>query len=234
MSLCRVTILNVVVVNPHHESAQSILTLFRGRSKAEEAIAHLETMKTNVEASDAGANSESVVLSIVVQSLLNIGSRSFSHLLNAIERYLPLLRHLVNHGQPEAKSDILTAVASFWRENSQMIVIVFDKLMQYQIVDPTDVVGWVFERGVDETQWKAEDVELNSKWCVGELQWHAIKGALDKANGRVNMSRKKVTALRKEDDDARAQAIAKEGAEMAVDGETQQSESFSSSPFWIW
>jgi len=57
-----------------------------------------------------------------MQSLLHIGSRSFSHLLNAIERYLPLLRNIASTGassgsaSPEAKADILTAAASFWRQ----------------------------------------------------------------------------------------------------------------------
>lgn len=174
----------------------------------EEVISHLDTLKTTIEASDA----ESLVVSIAIQSLLHIGSRSFSHLLNAIERYLPLLRHLVSHGPVGAKSEILTSVTSFWKENAQMVVIVFDKLMQYQIVDPTDVVSWTFERGTESHD------ELSSAWCIGGLQWDLLKGALDKANGRVNIARKKVVALRKEDDDTRAQAIAKEGTAMEVDG----------------
>ncbi|KAF9020629.1 hypothetical protein BDZ89DRAFT_1138556 [Hymenopellis radicata] len=198
-------------INPHHDSAQSILNLFRGRAKAEEVIAHLDTLKTSVEAADAGANSDNVVLSIAIQSLLHIGARSFSHLLNAIERYLPLLRHIVSHGSSDTKSEIQTSVASFWKENSQMVVIVFDKLMQYQIVDPTDVINWTFERGTESHD------ELSSVRCIGGLQWDLVKGALDKANGRVNIARKKVAALRKEDDDTRAQAIAKEGTAMDVD-----------------
>ncbi len=187
------------------------MNLFRGRAKAEEVIAHLDTLKASVEAADADVNSEHVVLSIAIQSLLHIGARSFSHLLNAIERYLPLLRHVVSHGTSDTKSEIQTSVASFWKENSQMVVIVFDKLMQYQIVDPTDVINWTFERGTESHD------ELSSVRCIGGLQWDLVKGALDKANGRVNIARKKVAALRKEDDDTRAQAIAKEGTAMEVD-----------------
>jgi nuclear cap-binding protein subunit 1 len=47
-------------------------------------------------------------------------------------------------GTPEANADILTAAASFWKYNRQTVAIVFDKLMQYHIVDPNDVVGWTF------------------------------------------------------------------------------------------
>ena len=79
-----------------------------------------------------------------------------------------------------------------------MVGIVFDKLMQYQIVDPTDVVSWAFahrEEGLD---------------------WDVLKGDIDKANGRVVVARKKVAALRKEEDETRARAKASGGADVAV------------------
>jgi nuclear cap-binding protein subunit 1 len=164
-------------------------------------------------------NVDSVVRSIVVQSLLHIGSRSFSHLLNAIERYLPLLRSIA--GSPssgsasstntaEAKADILAATAAFWKYNPHMVGIVFDKLMQYQIVDPTDVIGWAFTRGSNEGK-------TGSRMSLAALEWDLLKGALDKANGRVTISRKKAAALRKEDDEKKARAKASGGADMEVD-----------------
>lgn len=174
--------------HPNYENAQAVLNLFRGRAKAEEVIAHLDTL--NPAAS----------LDIAIQSLLHIGARSFSHLLNAIERYLPLLRHLAT---PENKAEILSIIASFWKSNGQMVGIVFDKMMQYQIVDPSDVIGWTFANGEE---------------GIAPLDWDLLRGAVDKANGRVTIARKKVGVLRKEDDDARAKARAAEGTAMEVDG----------------
>ncbi|PBK65728.1 hypothetical protein ARMSODRAFT_940305 [Armillaria solidipes] len=209
-------------INPHHDNAQSVLNLFRGRANAEDVISHLDALRSAVEASEDGhVNTDSIVRSIAIQSLLHIGSRSFSHLLNAIERYLPLLRHIVNSGATgnvEAKTDVMNAVARFWKYNSQMVVIVFDKLMQYQIVDPTDVVAWTFEHG------RTEDDVLGSPLALGVLQWDLLKGALDKGNGRVSIARKKLTVLRKEDDDTRARAIAEDGASMEVDAEAKKNE----------
>ena len=153
------------VVNPHHDSTQSLLNLLRGRSKPEDVLSHLETLKntmpdtvTTRDGAEVPINISSVIRSITMQSLLHIGARSFSHLLNAIERYLPVLRVLASGtisssstamtgpgaGDADAKADILAAVAEFWRRNVQMVFIVFDKLMQYQIVDPSDVVAWAF------------------------------------------------------------------------------------------
>lgn len=178
-----------------------------------------------MDSSDGAINVDATVRSIAVQSLLSIGSRSFSHLLNAIERYLPLLRSLAGGGttstgvggNSEAKGDILTAAAAFWKRNRQMVNIVFDKLMQYQIVDPTDVVAWTFTN-------VAGDGHLSGMGplSLSAFEWDLLKGALDKANGRVMIARRKVAALRKEEDDTRAKAKARGGVDvssMEVDGD---------------
>lgn len=190
-------------------------------------ISHLDGLKTTLETSDEGSiNVDAVVRSIAIQALLHIGSRSFSHLLNAIERYLPLLRSIASsgistaggNGNPEAKAGILTAAAAFWKNNRQMVGIVFDKLMQYQIVDPTDVVGWTFINGAG----LGQPSELTGPLSLNAFEWDLMRGALDKANGRVMIARRKVTALRKEDDDTRARAKASANdTSMEVDADTR-------------
>ena len=75
-------------------------------------------------------NVDSIIRSITIQSLLNIGSRSFSHFLNAIKRDPPVLRDLYNAGA-DAKMGIFVAIADFWGKNTQMIRIIFDKHKQY-------------------------------------------------------------------------------------------------------
>ncbi|KAF7969405.1 hypothetical protein HWV62_27397 [Athelia sp. TMB] len=211
--------------SPHHDAAQSILNLLRGRAKPEEVVAHVDSLRTSLESSDPELNIDTVVRSIAVQSLLNIGSRSFSHLLNAIERYLPLLRALAGTTpDAQAKADILTAAAAFWKRNRQMVNIVFDKLMQYQIVDPTDVVAWTFAHVAGGGPASLSDTGPLS---LSAFEWDLLKGALDKANGRVMIARRKVAALRKEEDDAHAKAKAKGGVDvssMEVDGDTKADE----------
>jgi nuclear cap-binding protein subunit 1 len=211
------------LANHYHDAAQSVLNLIRGRSKAEDVIAHLESLKNSLESTDSDINIDSTIRSIAVQSLLHIGSRSFSHFLNAIERYLPLLRSVASaslttagSSSLEARMDILTAVATFWKRSRHMIVIVFDKLMQYQIVDPTDVVAWAFTCGGKNSTAVHPSIDA--------LLWDIIKGALDKANGRVLIARRKVAALRKEEDEKAALALASNGTSMEVDAETKPGE----------
>ena len=91
-----------------------------------------------------------------------------------------------------------------------MISIVFDKLMQYQIVDPSDIIIWSFKTHGDNT----------TNPCIGVHGWDLLKAALDKAIGRVAIARQKVQTLRKEEEDAKAKAMAVENAEeMDVDAE---------------
>lgn len=201
-------------------------------------MALLESIKNSLaETVEGHVNVDSVIRAIAIQSLLHIGSRSFSHFLNAVERYLPLLRNLAagsisnssSGGSPsiEARMDILSASYSFWKRNRQMVNIVFDKMMQYQIVDPTDVVAWTFATGLGNGAGSLK---------VDFTQWDLLRAALDKANGRVMIARKRVVALRKEEDDNRARANAGAtsaetmttagdvGGAMDVDAETKPGE----------
>lgn len=204
----------------------SVLNLLRGRAKADDVIAHLETLKIELDGMNESENVDTVIRSIVVQSLLSIGSRSFSHLLNAIERYLPLLRSVAGaqttvsargSGNAEAKADILAAAAAIWKQNRQMVVIVFDKLMQYQIVDPADVVTWTFTNVGS----KGSD---SGPLSLGAFEWDLLSAALDKANGRVVIARKKVSALTKEQDDTIARQKATDGTSMDVDDGIKEAE----------
>ncbi|KAF8264305.1 MIF4G like-domain-containing protein [Lactarius quietus] len=191
---------------PHYDAAQGVLNQLRSRTKPEDVLVHLDTLKNNLsETVDVSEDPDTVVRAIAIQSLLHIGARSFSHFLNAVERYLIVLRAL--SGSPEAKIHVLELVSTFWQRSRQMVGIVFDKLMQYQIVEPADVVAWVFAHN------------------AGGFNWDLLRSAVDKANGRVVVARRRVATLRKEDDDAHARAKANanggtEAAAMEVDAET--------------
>ncbi|KAG9317086.1 armadillo-type protein [Chiua virens] len=206
--------------NPYYDATEPLLSLLRGRSRADEVISHLDTLRTTLESTPSAphpfSSIDALVCSIAVQSLLSVGSRSFSHLLNAIERYLPFLRGLCIPGLAPGGGDLTEAKTG----HSQRVGIVFDKLMQYQIVDPTDVIAWTFGNSARNN---GED-GTRGPMFVGAFEWDLIKGAMDKANGRVMVARRKVAALRKEQDDSIARVKASGGADaasMEADGEVK-------------
>jgi nuclear cap-binding protein subunit 1 len=153
--------------------------------------------------SETGAMS--ILRFIIVESLLEIGARSFSHFLNAIERYIKVMRRI--SVDPQAKAEILEATGRFWKKNSQMLIITSDKLMQYQFVDPSDLVRWAFRR---------------NSGSLDTLSWELVRNAIDKANGRVVAAQKKMMQLRKEQDEALAAQTAQVDANMEYDGNVKQ------------
>ena len=106
--------------------------------------------------------------------------------------------------------NILVATADFWRKNTQMIRIVFDKLMQYQIADPSVVIAWTFT-------YRGSDNET-SKIAIDRFKREVIEGALVKANNCVLISRRKVNALQKEQDDSKAKEMTIGNMEVDADG----------------
>jgi nuclear cap-binding protein subunit 1 len=190
--------------HPHFEVAQDLLAMIKGRSKSDEVAAHCTQLPRSVP-----------LQHIVMQSLLHVGARSFSHFLNAVERYLPLLRGDAGSGsglggekdKSKARA-ILCAAGEYWAQNGQMVGIVFDKLMQYQIIEPSDVIEYAFAAGDGEG--------------LSADRWVLVEAALNKANGRVVGAKRRVAALNKEEEDRRARAIANAGGMgMDVDGDAQ-------------
>ena len=135
---------------------------------------------------------------MATETLLHLGSRSFSHFLNATERYLDLLRSITP--DPESRQAILEAVANYWQRSSQLRLVTLDKYLQYGVLEGLDVVEWVFSA---ETQ-PGEEAD---GWTDGH-QWEILRMVLDKHVGRVNAVKRRVKAVEKEDENARARKAA--------------------------
>ncbi|KAG8732772.1 hypothetical protein FRC11_011079 [Ceratobasidium sp. 423] len=196
--------------HPHYQEAADLLAMIKIRAKADEVAAHCIKLPRSVP-----------VQHMVMQSLLHVGSRSFSHFLNAVERYLPLLRgeagsgSVIGEKEKEKARFILCAAGEYWERNQQMIGIVFDKLMQYQIIEPSDVIEYAFESGTTE----GEVPGLSSE------RWVLVEAALNKANGRIVGAKRKVVTLNKDEEERRARAIANAGGiGMDADGDVQPAE----------
>ncbi|KIM25191.1 hypothetical protein M408DRAFT_331298 [Serendipita vermifera MAFF 305830] len=194
--------------NSYYTAAETLQKKMKEKtapSLAETSV-YVDTIRTDLISSGlSDSHAASRTRSITMQCLLVLGSRSFSHFLNAIERYISILHTLSN--TTDAKFEMLEIVSTFWRRNRQMILIVFDKLMQYQVVDPSDVVSWAFEGG-----------GLGEKGDgLSTFQWELMRIALDKSNGRVSIAQRRVINQRKIDEEAMARAKAKEAGNEGMD-----------------
>ncbi|PKI84157.1 Nuclear cap-binding protein subunit 1 [Malassezia vespertilionis] len=144
--------------HPYHTRAMQLLNSFKAKASLQVVQADLQSFHQSIlappsdvlDADDEAqglisnvTTVESIVRDIAMQTLLFAGSRSFSHLLNMIERYHELLRSLSQ--VPQNRLEMLGSTARFWARSPQWVLIVIDKLLQYRIVEPVDVVQFVFE-----------------------------------------------------------------------------------------
>lgn len=170
--------------SPHYETATTLQTLFRAKTPAETVLKNLSGFPLQPSSQPLTFLTRSIAL----QTLLFIGARSFSHFLNATERYLVLLRGIATN--ETERMDVLRTVSSFWRESGQMRIIISDKLMQYGIVGGEDVVNWVF----------SDPDEAGEEWMAGQ-KWDLLRMGVDKVNGRVVGVRRRIVTLEAEEEE---------------------------------
>ncbi|TXT14535.1 uncharacterized protein COLE_00728 [Cutaneotrichosporon oleaginosum] len=186
---------------PSHErlaEADSLLKLMKNKAPSHE-IKNYITALPDAFTRDAKPSLRTDVVAMVASTILKLGDRSFSHFLNATERYLEVLRFIGSEARLRAV--ILGAIGDFWKRSSQMRLITIDKYLQYGILEPVDVVEWVFSWD----QWR--DSMADGGWTEG-THWEVLRMTLDKVVGRVVRERRRLRAVDKADEVARARRAA--------------------------
>ncbi|PLW39364.1 hypothetical protein PCASD_05032 [Puccinia coronata f. sp. avenae] len=171
-----------------HLAALDVVQLLKHKEPVSRLLDYLTKMQERLVTEGIQESAQDVTREVAIQALLNVGSRSFSHFLNILERYLELLKNLTN--SPTARASLLQTVSKFWRKNVQFELIVIDKLLEYRVVDPIDSLRHSFE------------TYKSSQWS--ELQfWDGLKLTIEKVTRRVKASRAKLAQLKKDHEDLR-------------------------------
>ncbi|KAJ3019710.1 Nuclear cap-binding protein subunit 1 [Thoreauomyces humboldtii] len=126
------------------------------------------------------------------------GSKSFSHVLNVVERYISLLREY--NATDDAKAHTVRIIAEFWKYNTQFLEIILDKLMNYRVLDPKSIVSWVLDPVVLEKN--------HTRFYL----WAILRTTLGKVNFKVEQLTLKLTAAKDRAD------------QMVIDGTTDEDE----------
>ncbi|KAM0746015.1 hypothetical protein T439DRAFT_307230 [Meredithblackwellia eburnea MCA 4105] len=172
----------------HSAAAAALLSLMRSKASVTDVDGELSSFQTALMSENGLTEeaAEAVKRDMAVETLLQVGSRSFSHFLNVLERYLALLRSLTP--SEASRVELINTVARFWKRNAQFRLIVIDKLLQYRLLDPTDIVAWVFEK----------DAEGNAKsWSDLDL-WATLENVLKTVRARAKSAKAKLENLESE------------------------------------
>ncbi|KAI7937553.1 hypothetical protein MJO29_014868 [Puccinia striiformis f. sp. tritici] len=170
-----------------HLAALDVVQLLKHKEPVSRLLDYLTKMQERLTNEGVQESVQDVTREVAIQSLLNVGSRSFSHFLNVLERYLELLKTLTNSAS--SRAILLKTVTKFWKKNGQFELIIIDKLLEYRVIDPIDSLHHSFESYMSSEDWS-------------ELQfWDGLKLTIEKVNRRVKNSKSKLVKLNKDHED---------------------------------
>jgi nuclear cap-binding protein subunit 1 len=179
-----------------YDDASEILNLLNAKESHEVVLAKIRQL--------SGCTSPNDVVpydyrQVTAHAVLQVGSRSFSHFLNAIERYIKLVQEIAP--TQKGRRELLGFVRDFWKNSSQMRIMVIDKYLQYDLVDYEDVVAVTF--GIFSAPEDNERADWPTVWTDYHA-WELLNNALVKSKGRLVAITKKITQIEKEDEAVRA------------------------------
>jgi len=121
-------------------------------------------------------------ISVFVQSLMHLGSKSFSHSFAAIAKFHPTFKVLSE--TEEAQVIVLRSLFELWKTHQQMMVVLVDKLLKTQIVECSAVANWIFSK------------EMVSEFTKG-YTWEMLHLTIRKMNKHVNKLSKEASEARR-------------------------------------
>nr|XP_043621052.1 nuclear cap-binding protein subunit 1 isoform X2 [Erigeron canadensis] len=179
--------------------------MVKGRKTARDVIIWLQDSVIPVNGLD-------VALRVVVHTLLDIGSKSFTHLITVLERYGQVIAKICP--SEETHIMLIEEVSSFWKNSAQTTAITIDRMMGYRLISNLAIVKWVFS---------SSNIKL---FHTSDRLWEILRNALNKTYNRISDLRKEINNLKKsvkqaEESVARAKSEldAAETKLMLVDGE---------------
>lgn len=199
--------------HPYHAQAMQLHNSVKAKASVPVVEADIHSFEQSILAPDALPTDDTatrglvnspedaalVVRDVAMQALLNAGSRSFSHLLNVMERYNDLLRQLSS--TPSARITLLDSATRFWAKSPQWVLIVIDKLLQYRIIEPADVIEFVFTPQ-ESTSESPFEFAADARSYGGTLRdwssfnwWIVIRLTVEKVVGRVEQLTRRLDAL---------------------------------------
>lgn len=159
-----------------HALSADLCNMVKGRAAAREIISWIEESVLPLHGLE-------VTLKVVVQTLLDIGSKSFTHLITVLERYGQVIAKICNDQDKQVM--LIAEVGYYWKNNAQMAAIAIDRMMGYRLVSNLAIVRWVFS---------PENIE---QFHTSDHPWEVLRNAVSKTYNRISDLRKEMSSLKK-------------------------------------
>lgn len=149
------------------EMAIKVTELIQNRHSVEEIKSVLGGVSE-----DGEEGLDMTVKEVLIQSLLMVGSKSLSHMLAVVEKYLSLYQLLLpkQGDKTSANIFILDQLSSFWRNSMLHFEFSVERLINYRILLPNVVMEWIMERADEQLC----DVENNFYNVISHTLGHGM------------------------------------------------------------
>lgn len=141
--------------------------------------------------------SNNLKIDVFVQTLLYLGSKSFSHSFAAISKFHYVFRVLAE--SEESQLNILHNVYELFSNHQQMMCVLVDKLLKTQIVDCSIVATWVFSKEMSTEFTKMYLWEI-LHLTIKKMNKHVIKLGSELGEAREKLARVESSSSDSEDE----------------------------------
>ncbi|XP_058208766.1 nuclear cap-binding protein subunit 1 [Rhododendron vialii] len=159
-----------------HALSSELSGMVKGRQTVREIISWMEE-------SVIPAHGFEITLSVIVQTLLDIGSKSFTHLITVLERYGQVIARICPDQDKQVM--LIDEVSSYWKNSAQLTAITIDRMMGYRLISNMAIVRWVFS---------PVNFEL---FHTSDRLWEILRNAVNKTYNRICDLRKEISTLKK-------------------------------------
>lgn len=166
---------------PGNGVASQLTALIKNKGNPEDVLTLIKDLPNPLQEEDSEPSYNPLKIEVFVQTLLYLGSKSFSHAFAAIAKFHSVFKTLAE--TEEAQICILRNVYEVWHAHPQMLCVLIDKMLKTQIVECFAVGNWLFSK------------EMYSSF-TRMFVWELLHLTIRKMN-------KYVQKLQKEVDDAR-------------------------------
>ncbi|KAF6142693.1 hypothetical protein GIB67_015179 [Kingdonia uniflora] len=159
-----------------HTLSLELSSMVKGKMTAREIIAWTEEKIIPV-------HGFKIALEVVIQTLLEIGSKTFTHLITVLERYGQVIAKLCPDHEKQIM--LIEEVGSYWKNSAQMTAVTIDRMMGYRLISNIAIVTFVFSRA-----------NIN-QFHTSDRSWEIVKNAVNKTYNRISDLRKEILVLQK-------------------------------------
>lgn len=125
---------------PGTAAAHELVVSIRRKCTPEEVLTVLNTLPGTGDEESFNP----LKIDVFVQTLLNLGSKSFSHSFAGIGKFHYVFKVLAE--TEEAQICILRNMYALWKNHYQMMVVLTDKLLKTGIIECSAIANWIFSK----------------------------------------------------------------------------------------